>query len=144
MIEGLFSSGAMPTLQRLVQFSARRHRQIVDNIANASTPNYRPRNVDHNEFQAALADAVERRRQRFGGPRGPLEMRDTPNLDFKPDGVAMKPTARRDNLLFHDRNDRSLEHLMRDLAENAGVHNTGAELIRNQFTMLETAIRERV
>lgn len=51
------------------------------------------------------------------------------------------PTA---GILFHDRNNRSMEHLMSDAAKNALFHNMMTELLRRQFASIETALKERV
>ncbi len=144
MIEGLFNSGSMPVLERMAQFTEQRHRHIVDAIANLSTPNYKPTDLDVGSFQAALAKAVDERRNETGGPNGDLRVRHTDQLRFEPDGIETQPGFRNQNLLFHDRNNRSVEHVMKDLAENAMMHNAAIEMLRNQFHMLETAISLRV
>lgn len=144
MIGGMFDSGSMPVLERLVQFTGQRHKLLTHNIANLSTPNFRPRGLDPASFQDALADAIDTRRDRGGTFRGPLELRDTADLRFTADGIEVRQTPRDENLLFHDRNNRSLERMMQDLAENALTHNAALEMLRNQFGVMETAIRERV
>jgi flagellar basal-body rod protein FlgB len=144
MIEGMFNSGSMPALERLVQFTAHRHRMLSHNIANISTPHYQPTDLDPASFQEALGEAIDARRRRPGGTNRPLEMRDTRQLDFKEHGMEVKPQQRNNNILFHDRNNRSLERLMQHLAENAGVHNSSLAMLGNQFDMLQTAIQERV
>jgi flagellar basal body rod protein FlgB len=45
-------------------------------------------------------------------------------------------------ILFHDGNNRSMEQLMSDQAKNALMHNLAVEILRDQYSMLETAIRE--
>ena len=49
-----------------------------------------------------------------------------------------------ENILFHDQNNRDLERTMQKLAENTLSHNMGIELLKNQFDLLKTAIRERM
>ena len=144
MIEGLFNSGSMPVLERMVQFTAQRHQVIVDSIANLSTPNYRPVDLDTAGFREVLADAIDERRNRSGGPNGDLKLKDTQQIKFLSDRIDVRTDPRDQNILFHDRNNRSLEHIMQDLAENAMAHNAALEMLRNQFQMLETAISQRV
>lgn len=144
MIQGLFNTGSMPVLERMVQFAGVRHRLITHNIANASTPGFRPTDLSVASFQQALRDAIDHRRETYGGPTGDLPLRDTRELRFGPDRLAAKPRFAHDNLMFHDKNDRSLEHMMQDLAENAMAHNAALEMLNNQFTMLQSAIREQV
>ncbi len=143
MIEGLLNSGSMPVLERMVQFTAQRHQVIVDSIANLSTPNYRPADLDTAGFREVLADAIDERRNRSGGPNGDLKLKDTQQIKFLSDRIDVRTDPRDQNILFHDRNNRSLEHIMQDLAENAMAHNAALEMLRNQFQSLESAIRER-
>ena len=143
LIEGLFNSGSIGVLERTVQFTHQRHQVIVDSIANLSTPNYQPADLDVKAFREALSEAVENRRKNSGGPNGELQIKDTSQLQFAPDRIEVRRIARNENILFHDRNNRSLEHIMQDLAENAMAHNGALEMLRNQFGMLESVIRER-
>ena len=144
MIAGIFDSGAMPVLERLVQFTSRRQAVLADNIANLSTPYFRPRDLDPRSFQAALREAVDRRRATATPTSGPLPLRDTDQLRFGSDRIETRPAPLNENILFHDRNNRDLERIMQDLAENTMAHNTAIEMLRNKFNLMETAIRERV
>lgn len=144
MIQGLTQSGAMPVLERMIQFTAARHKVLTHNIANLSTPYFRPRELSPAMFQASLAEAVERRRRHPGAVSGPLEMRDTAQLRFHEDGMEIRPGFRDQNILFHDRNNRDLERIMQDLAENTLAHNAAIELMRSEFQLLRTAISGRV
>lgn len=144
MIQGLFNSGAMPALERLVQYTGSRHRLILHNIANLSTPNFRPQDVAPAEFQKVLAEAIDQRRDRASQTTGPLEMRHTRQIRFDETSTQLRPDDSQQNILFHDRNNRSLEHLMKNLNRNTSAHNAALQLLKNQFEMLEKAIRERV
>lgn len=144
MIEGMFNNGAVPALERLVQFTGERHGVLADSIANLSTPNYRPRDLEPAEFQASLRDAIERRRASNRPMHGELEMRDTRRLRFHEGGIEARPEPMDRNVMFHDRNNRSLEHLMQGLAENTLMHDAGITLLKNEFDMLKLAIRERL
>ena len=144
MISRMFDSGAMPALERMVQFTGQRHQVLTDSIANLSTPNYRPRDLDPTQFQAALRDAVEQRRASDQPLNGELKMDDTRQLEFKADGIEATPQPTNSNVMFHDRNNRNLDRIMQHLAENQLAHRTGITLLRNEFQMLKTAIRERI
>lgn len=144
MIHGLFHHGAMPSVERLVQFTGQRHKVLTHNIANLSTPHFRPRDLDPSAFQKQLGRAIDQRRKQATPLDGPLELRDTRQLTFHDDRIEASPTPTDRNVLFHDRNNRDLERIMQDLAENTLAHNTGVELLRSEFSLLETAIRERV
>ncbi|MFW6059648.1 MAG: flagellar basal body rod protein FlgB [Phycisphaeraceae bacterium] len=144
MIGRIFDSGAMPALERLVQFTGQRHRVLADSIANLSTPNYRPRDLDPAQFQAAMQDAIERRRSTTRPMSGELKIDDTRQLRFHNGGIEAKPQPTDENILFHDRNNRSLERIMQDVAENTLTHDAGITLLKNEFEMLKLAIRERI
>jgi flagellar basal-body rod protein FlgB len=144
MIAGLLDSGAMPTLERVVQFTGKRHGRLVADIANFSTPYFKPTDLDVEGFQAALGEAVDRRRRSPNTMRGELRLRDTSQLEFRPDGLGVKAGAMNENILFHDRNNRDVERIMQRLAENTMTHNVAVDMLKNQFDMLKLAIRERL
>lgn len=60
---GLTNSDGIPALERLMQFTAARHRVILNNIANLSTPGFRPSDVSPQAFQAQLAEALDESRK---------------------------------------------------------------------------------
>jgi flagellar basal-body rod protein FlgB len=144
MIHGMFDYGALPALQRLAQFTSHRHKVLANNIANLSTPYFKPADLDPGEFQRALGQAIDDRRRSPNPVAGPLDLRDTDQLRFGADRLIASPKATHENILFHDQNNRDVDRLMQRLAENTIMHNAAVELIRNQVEMLRTAIRERV
>ena len=139
MIQGVLTTGALPVLERLVQFTARRHEVLTDNIANLSTPYFKPRDLDPATFQAALREAIDTRRRR-PNPTSGLLPADRTELPLP--GAA--EGGHHQGILFHDQNNRDLERIMQSLAENTMVHNATVQMIRNQFDMLRMAIRERL
>lgn len=144
MIRGMFDYGALPSLERLAQFTEARQGVLSHNIANVSTPHFRPADVSVDDFRRKLGQAMDERRRRPNPVRGPLELRDSREVEFRDPGITLRPSPTDRNVMFHDRNNRDLERMMQDLVENAMAHNASVELLRNQFDMLKTAIRERV
>ena len=147
MINGLFDSGSLPVTEKLVRFTGARHGVITNNIANLSTPNYRPQDLDPKAFQKQLAQAVDDRRARMkrgGAGADELRIKDTRQVKFGPNGMRVNPEPLDENILFHDRNNRDLERTMQNLAENTMIHSAGLELLKSDFEMLKTAIRGRV
>jgi len=144
MIRGMFDSGALPALQRLMQFTEARQQLLSHNIANVSTPNFRPADVRPADFQAALGEAIDRRRDSGRAFHGPLEMRDQRGMEFDRGGTTLRPEPLGRGILFHDRNDRDLERLMQDLAENTMAHEGAVQMLNQQYRVMETAIRERL
>lgn len=144
MIDRVTTSGAMPALERMLQFTSMRHGVLADNIANLSTPYFKPRDLSPEGFQKALGEALDRRRKRPNPVAGSLDIRDTRQLSFRHDRMDVKPRALNEGILFHDENNRDLDRTMQNLVENTMAHNTAIELMRSELALLETAIRERL
>lgn len=140
MIEGMFSGGALPVLERMVQFTEARHTVLTHNIANVSTPYFKPSDLDPARFQTSLREAIKDRRSNGG----PLQFRDTRQIRFRDHSIETHPDFRNENILFHDRNSRDLERMMQDLVENTMTHNMAVEMLRHEFEMIRTAIRGRI
>jgi flagellar basal-body rod protein FlgB len=144
MIHGLTNSDALPVLERLMQFTARRQELIANNIANLDTPNFRPADVSVSQFQDQLREAVDRRRSGSAGADAALPLEDSSEVEFASDAVKLNPQPLGDNILFHDGNDRSVEHLMQDMVENLMAFRAAAQLHKSRIDLLSTAIRERI
>lgn len=146
-VNGLFEYGALQATERLVQFTSKRHGELVNNIANINTPYFKPRDLEPAEFQASLQDAIRRRRSRTNGAnplRGQLEMRNSWNMRYTDTGIEARPRDQNENILFHDQNNKDIERMMQDLAENTMTHRLGIDMLKNQVDLLKTAIRERL
>lgn len=144
MISDLVNSGAIPSLEMTLRFAGERQRLIAHNIANVSTPDFRPLDVAPQDFARVLREAIDDRRARSGNERGALNLRSTRQIRFSPDGrVHLNPRTPSGNILFHDRNNRDLERLMQDNAENVAVYRLSAELLRSRLESLRSAIAER-
>lgn len=144
-INQLSNADSLPVLERMMQFAARRQTLIQHNIANISTPAFEPVDVSIAGFQNQLGDAIDRRRERFGGQRGDLELRDSRQVTTSGSGsLRLNPTGSGRNLMFHDRNNRDAERLMQDLVENATMFRVASDLLRSRMAILRTAISERV
>ena len=129
LIEGLLNRGNGALLEQVVQFASARHNLLLENIANVDTPGYRQKDLSVGRFNALLAERVDERRQTGMTSFGELSR------------AVENPTR---GILFHDRNNRSMEQLATDLAKNGMMHNLAIELLRKQFLQLEMALKERV
>ena len=143
LIDGVTNAGAVPVLQRAIQFAGARHRVLAHNVANLSTPHFRAVDLSVEGFQAAIGEAIDRRERERNG-RGDLEIDDTDELEFAAHGLRVAPQPAGDNILFHDRNDRDLERTMQALAENFMTFRFAAEMFRSRFALIDTAIRGRL
>ena len=144
LIDQLTNADAIPTLEAMVQFSGQRQKLIAHDIANLDTPNFQPIDVSPIEFQKQLGEAVDRRRRKFGGNRGELQIADTREVRQTGTGLALTPQPSGRNVLFHDRNDRDLERTMQDLVENVAAFRVASELLKSRVDLLRSAISERV
>ena len=145
LIDQVTNADAAPVLEAAVQFAGRRHELIAHNIANLDTPNFLPVDVSVKDFQSQLAQAVDRRRDRFGGMRGDLQIRSSREVEQDADGdIRLRPTPSSNNILFHDRNNRDLERSMQDLVENVASFRVSSELLRQHTQMMRMAITGRL
>jgi len=145
VIDGLFDYGSMPVIEQTVRYTQARHRLLAHNIANLSTPHFEPVDVRPEVFREQLRKAVARRAATGDPMRGEIEFNGSGAVEQEFDGrLMLNPSPRRDGIMFHDRNNRDLERLMQDLAENTLTHNAALTMLKNQFDLIETAIRERV
>lgn len=144
MIKGLFTYGSMPVLERMVQFTGVRQELIANNVANLSTPYYKPTDLDPVKFQSQLRDALDERSRKPNGMRRELELGSSRQVRMQGKTMGFYPEQKNENILFHDQNNRDVERTMQDLVENALAHRTSVELLKSQFDLLRTAIRERV
>lgn len=143
MFSDLANSGAMPALERMLRFTAARQKLITHNIANLDTPDFVPLDVSPKSFQAALRKAVEARRSE--GRQGDLPAIASPEVQELASGeLLLRPGTPSGNVLYHDRNNRDLEKMMQDLAENGLAFRAASDLIRREMDILRVAISQRV
>lgn len=142
MIEGMFGGGVIPVLEKAMAFREARHQLLAGNIANASTPGYRPVDLDESAFQRQLADSV---RDRAAHHPGRFALRPSEQVAVGPDGrMVVRPAPARAGQVRHDGNGFSVEREMAALADNTLAHNLAAQLLGGSFRLLEVAIRGRV
>jgi flagellar basal-body rod protein FlgB len=144
MIDGVTNAGAIPVLERLVQFAGRRHRLIVHNVANLDTPEFRPADVSVENFQAQLGRAIDGRRAEHSNRGGPLDLASTRQVTVSEGGLDLNPAPLGENILFHDGNDRNPERIMQSLVENFITFRAAADLLTSRFNLINTAISERL
>lgn len=139
------NSGALPTLEAMMRFAGARQRLIQHNIANITTPNFVPKDVSVHKFQEQLGAAIEARRAQTGGMSGSLQLESSEEVEIGSDGqFVLNPTESEGGVMFHDRNNRNVERLMQDNAENFGVFRVASELLRSRMQIMRDAVAERV
>ena len=148
-IDGLTNADALPVIEAAAKFSARRQELLAYNIANVSTPNFRPLGVSVEGFQAQLGAAIDQKRSAQGERAQVLPMRSTGEVQVTqgPGGsidLHLTPTTPSGNILFHDRNNRDVERMMAELSENTANFRIATELFKSRIDMLRSVISERV
>src|SRR3954454_21649596 len=98
-IDRLLNDGNAPVIEASARFAAARHRLLAENIANVDTPGYVQRDLSPAEFQAMLSERLDERTRSAPAPIGSDDL--TAKIQTPPAGI-----------LFHDRNNRSMEQLM--------------------------------
>jgi len=130
-IERLLNQGNAPLIEQAVKFSAARQKLLAEDMANVSTPGYVQKDLSVQKFQEMLRERAD---ARDSAPVGSTTFDDVT-------GELISPTS---NILFHDRNNRSIEQLASDSQKNALFHNMMIEILRKQIGQLEMALKERV
>ncbi len=131
-IDRLINQTNAPLVEKVLKFASARHKLIAENIANVDTPGYRQKDLSEAKFFAALRErAAARRAAAIPGSIG----YDGLNVDVE------NPAA---GILFHDQNNRSMEHLASEQAKNGLLYTLAIELLKKQFSSMEAALKERV
>jgi flagellar basal-body rod protein FlgB len=128
MMDRLFKDAQVPLLEKMLRFTQARQGVLAEDVVNLSTPNYRPKDLSLDKFQQLL---------RKEDPAGEGDTDEATE-------AALDPKEADNNILFHDRNNRSVEQLMADQASNALLHNMMVELMRQKFNQIQEALKERV
>ncbi len=143
ILETMFDKGALPVLERTLQFGRMRHRVIANNIANVATPHYRAQDLPVDEFQRLLQTSIARQ-QRQTIPRFRLEhgfdVRAARDGGLEVSRLVFPNTG----VLRHDGNNVSIDMEMAKLSRNAILQDTVLQMLRHQFDLISTAISERV
>jgi flagellar basal-body rod protein FlgB len=128
-LDRMLNQGSEPVLEQWLQFTDSRQRLLAEDVVNASTPNYIQKDLSLDQFQDMLAKKVK---EQDSAAPGSVQFED----------ISMDIQHPRRGILFHDGNNRSMEQLMTDQAKNALMHSLAVELLRDQYSMMETALKE--
>lgn len=166
---GMFHATSLPALEQTAIFTQRRHELLASNLANLDTPDYRGKDLQVGQFQAALADSIEAARRpspgfglpTLGTPSSPegLAMATSNPLQRtgkggfatlakglaagERDDFAAGPRQAMEPIVLHDGSDVSLERQVTEIAKNQSMHNLAIATMRSQFGLLRAAITER-
>ena len=140
-VQGMFARGELPVLEKAMAFQERRQALIASNIANASTPFYRPQDLDEGEFNRLLREAVKARDE---GSRHRFELGPSKSFGLdEADRLTVSPIEAREGQVRHDGNAFNVERQMARLADNTLSYQRNAQLLEGSYRMLSMAIRGR-
>lgn len=136
----IFERGSIPILEKVAAFTESRQRLLAHNIANVDTPGYQVTDVSEARFNETLRKAMADRKD-----TGRFEMDDTSDFYTDDKGhLHLTPDDSMDNVLFHDRNNRSIESLITDMTKNSMRHEMAIQLLQGEYSGLKQAIRGRL
>lgn len=127
--------GAIPTLSRSLDLRARTHELILNNVANADTPGYKPFKMNVEEAlqttpQANPASALQRTDdQHLAGQK----MADDPSID-------VESGSENPLLLRGDQNGVDVDAEMTALAKNSLLYKASTQIVASKFKGLKKAI----
>lgn len=143
-LSDLLNSDTSSVLEASIRFAGQRQRLIAHNIANMTTPDFRPVDVSPRGFQSALARAIQDRRDGRAAPGSTLQLPRTREVQQDEDGsMTLTPRTSSGGVLQHDRNNGDPERMMQDLAENTTVYRSAVELLKSRNDLLKSAIAQR-
>lgn len=126
------NGSTIPALEQSLAFTQRRHMVLAGNIANIDVPDYQTRDLSEANFQSALKESIETRK--YSNTRSP-DSTDSVSAEEKVRDV-------RNQVLYLDGNDVSLEQQVTQISKNQMLHDTAVALMRSQFATLKSAITE--
>lgn len=136
-----------------------RHKELINNIANMDTPYYKARDINTKEFKNLLGEAIDKRREsnpwRFNMESGrdvqarkrPLGHHMSSVKDITEGNVSTgyrRLKRQDDTVLRHDQNNITAEGEMARLGKNSALHKAFVTLAKDNFSVIESALRMRV
>ena len=139
LIEGFINRGSVGVLEQVLSFTERRQAVLANNVSNVDTVGYKVLDLEAESFYGELRRASAARDRRGGT----LELQSRRGFRWdRHNRLEVKPVeVRENNILFHDQNNRFVEKQMHAMSKNALRHQVVNEMLRQQYSLLEMAIR---
>lgn len=139
-----FDKSMLPYYTSVASMAEQRHAMLSDNIANADTPYYKVKDVNHKRFNEILDEAYKKRQ---ASAMKDFDLNRTCSVTIEDNGFhsrfkTMHP--RKESELRHDENNFDVERQMALLAKNQMLHNTAVAMIRKEFFLMQQAISDRI
>ena len=129
----IFNKMGVPTLGKYLDLAAYRHKLVSSNVANASTPGYRAKDIDFQlEFQKAT------------GKTNHLEGATT-NAGHIPLGAHKNqpPKVAQDKVEEGEMNSVDIDREVSNMTQNELLYTIGARMMQRRFEGLKTAITSK-
>ena len=128
--------GTISTLSRSLDLRARKHETILNNVANADTPNFRP--FDINVEEALQKEAS----QLVPGRMQVTDERHLPGRSMPGDPADARQANEDSPLLFRgDRNGVDIDAEMTSLAKNSLLYRASAQMVKSKLAGLKNVIK---
>ena len=127
--------GTISTLSQSLDLRARKHEMILNNVANADTPNFRPfkMNVEEALQEQLSPHRTQPLKRTDDGHLSGNEMADEADLEIEAGGS--------DPLLFRgDQNGVDVDAEMTALAKNTMLYKVSSQIVGSKFSSLKKAI----
>jgi flagellar basal-body rod protein FlgB len=136
-----------------------RNKELVNNVANMDTPYYKAKDINTSEFRELLGESIDARKSenpwRFNMNSGRDVTGQKSRLTFHLKNVEQirdghistgyKVLERQDDTVMrHDQNNVTPEGELARLGKNAALHRTFLTLVKDNFKMIEAALRMRM
>jgi len=167
MLESLLQQTTIPILEKVTAFGQRRHQVLAGNIANIDTNDYKMRDLPVQDFEQALKNAIQARRENSSPLPHANQMSLSPgefmasmqqslgkmtgaggqmkNLgDFFGAELQVAKDADFTNVKFHDGGNRSIEEESMEMVKNSRMQSFAIQVMISQMRTLESVISERV
>jgi flagellar basal-body rod protein FlgB len=130
-LDRIINQGNGPMLEEWLKFTDARQRMMAEDIVNISTPNFKQQDLSLDKFQQVLGEKVQEQQ----------DSNATEPMNF--DDISMDVETPQRGTMFYDGSNRSVDQLMSDQAKNALMHTLAVELLRDQYSQLDMALKER-
>ncbi len=167
MLESLLQQTTIPILEKVTAFGQRRHQVLAGNIANIDTNDYKMRDLPVQDFELALKNAIQARRENNSPLPNANKLTLSPgefmagmqqslgkltgthdqmkNLaDFFGEELHVARDAEFTNVKFHDGGNRSIEEESMEMVKNASMQSFAIQVMISQMRTLESVISERI
>ena len=144
IFENTLNRGSVAVMEKMMAFTEERHKVLANNLANIDVVGYKMEDLASESFSDTLFKAAENRKNRGTSARLSIDNSSDHSYDKFGHLKVRKHQIKSENILFHDNNNRFVEKEFVKMSKNSGKHRMVSELLRQQYSVLQTAISGRV